>query len=508
MRIADPDENGIGEILLRGSNITSGYRNNPEATKAAFTPDGWFRTGDLGYIDADGYLYVTGRAKEMIVLGGGKKVFPEPLEKIYGASPYVREIAVLERSGNLVALVRPDVDAIRAIGVTLLDDPIRIWFAQVSQRLPPYQRLSGFALIEEALPRTRLGKYRRFLLPQLYDRVLTKGVKRGPVPLSDADRAFLAEPTAAKVWALLAKRCADKPLALDANLAFDLAIDSFDWMEISFELEESLDIRVTGEMVAGLRTVRDLIVAVTGLVAQGVAAGKAAKQWVLSPAQAAWLRPTGPLLDTIAASLCIVDKLVFRWGFDLHVEGIDRLPVQGPFVVAPNHASETDAFAITAALPFRLLRRCYWAGDDRRMFSSAAMRLFSRVAHVFPVDERVPMAAVAAASTLLARGDILVWFPEGWVSSDGRLQRFRPGIGKLLTDVTAPAVPAYIAGTFEVMPRGRRWPRRHPIRVVFGDPANVDDLEKAGAGETREERIAAALRDKVAALARSIGVEP
>jgi long-chain acyl-CoA synthetase len=109
---------------------------------------------------------------------------------------------------------------------------------------------------------------------------------------------------------------------------------------------------------------------------------------------------------------------------------------------------------------------------------------------------------------VLARGDILIWFPEGWVSPDGRLQRFRPGIGKLLTDVAAPVVPTYIGGTFEAMPRGRRWPRRHPIRVAFGAPVTVDALEAAGTGDSREERIANALRDQVAALARSIGFEP
>jgi long-chain acyl-CoA synthetase len=508
MRIAEPRESGIGEILLKGSNITSGYRNNPEATKAAFTADGWFRTGDLGYIDEAGYLHVTGRAKEMIVLGGGKKVFPEPLEKIYAASPYIREIALLERAGDLVALVRPDVDAIKAIGVTLIEDPIRVWFSQAAQQLPPYQRLSGFVIVGQALPRTRLGKYRRFLLPQLYERALAKQTQGGPAPLSEADRAFLAEPTAAAVWALLRKRYADKPLALDADLSFDLSIDSFDWMEIALELERGLGVQLTSEMVAGLRTVRELIVAVTGLVDHRAADGNTARRWALSEEEAGWLRPTGPVANIVAAAGQAIDKLVFRWGFALHVDGIERVPMHGPFVVAPNHSSELDAFAIAAALPARLLRRSYWAGDDHRMFSTAPMRLFSRVSHVFPVDERVPMAAVMAATTVLVRGDILIWFPEGWVSPDGRLQRFRPGVGKLLTDVSAPVVPTYISGTFEAMPRGRRWPRRRPIRVAFGAPVSVDALEAAGTGDSREERIAHALRDQVAALARSIGGEP
>jgi long-chain acyl-CoA synthetase len=508
MRIADPDENGVGEILLLGSNITSGYRNNAEATTAAFTPDGWFRTGDLGYIDGDGYLHVTGRAKEMIVLGGGKKVFPEPIEKVYGASPYIREIAVLERAGDLVALVRPDVEAIKAIGVTLLEDPIRVWLSQAAQQLPPYQRLSGFVILEQALPRTRLGKYRRFLLPQLYERALAKGAQGTPPPLSDAERAFLAEPTAATVWRVLQKRCAGKPLALDADLAFDLGIDSFDWMEIALELEDSLGVHLTSEIVVGLRTVRDLVVTVTGLVERDASGEKARGRPVLSLTPSEWLRPTGLAANMAAAAGRAVDALTLRWGFALQADGSERLPAQGPFVVAPNHASELDAFAIAAALPSRLFRRCYWAGDDQRMFSTSAMRLFSRLAHVFPVDERAPLAAVAAAATLLARGDILIWFPEGWVSPDGRLQRFRPGIGKLLTDVPVPVVPAFICGTHEAMPRGKHWPRRHPIRVVFGDPVAVDALEAAGVGESREERIAAALCDKVAALAHSVGAEP
>ena len=508
MRIAEADENGIGEILLRGSNITSGYRNNPEATKAAFTPDGWFRTGDLGYIDAEGYLYVTGRAKEMIVLGGGKKVFPEPLERIYAASAFIREIALLERDGDLVALVRPDVDAIKAIGVTLIEDPIRVWLSQAAQRLPPYQRLSGFVIVEQPLPRTRLGKYRRFLLPQLYERALAKETRAGPSPLSEADRAFLAEPTAASVWALLQKRCGDRPLALDANLAFDLSIDSFDWMEIALELDHSLGVQLTSDVIAGLRTVRELIVAVTGLAERGGSEGKTTERRALSEEEAAWLRPTGPIVNIVAMTGQALDKLALRWGFALRVDGIERLPTQGPFAVTPNHTSELDAFAIAAALPTRLFRRTYWGGDDQRMFSTAPMRLFSRVSHVFPVDERAPMVAVAAATAILARGDILIWFPEGWVSPDGRLQRFRPGIGKLLTDVSVPIVPAYIRGTFEALPRGQRWPRRRPIRVVFGDPVTADTLEAAGGGDSREERIAHALRDKVAALARSISVEP
>src|SRR5690606_25730672 len=109
IRIAKVEGDGAegGEIQLKGTSAFSGYRNNDEANAEAFTEDGWFRTGELGHLDDDGYLYVTGRAKELIVLGGGKNVNPEESEMGDAESHYIQEIAGLERQGALVALIRP-----------------------------------------------------------------------------------------------------------------------------------------------------------------------------------------------------------------------------------------------------------------------------------------------------------------------------------------------------------------------------------------------------------------
>jgi long-chain acyl-CoA synthetase len=161
IRIADPDDHGIGEIELRGGSITTGYINNPDANRAAFTAEGWFRTGDVGFLDRDGFLFVTGRSKEILVLGGGKKVNPEDLERIYGDAPEIIELALLEEKGGLVALVRPDAPKLRARGAADMRDGIRGILGEKAQGLPSYERLSGFALTDQPLPRTRLGKYRR-----------------------------------------------------------------------------------------------------------------------------------------------------------------------------------------------------------------------------------------------------------------------------------------------------------------------------------------------------------
>lgn len=99
VKIDNPDENGIGEILAQGPTVMIGYVDNPTATKEAIY-DGWFHTGDLGYIDKDGFLFVTGRKKDVIVLKNGKNIFPEELEILINGLPYVSECMVFGRPCN------------------------------------------------------------------------------------------------------------------------------------------------------------------------------------------------------------------------------------------------------------------------------------------------------------------------------------------------------------------------------------------------------------------------
>jgi hypothetical protein len=112
----------------------------------------------------------------------------------------------------------------------------------------------------------------------------------------------------------------------------------------------------------------------------------------------------------------------------------------------------------------------------------------------------VGVTLVGAA--IVQRGQVLVWFPEGERSPSGTLQRFRPGIGLVLSAQPAPVVPVYIAGAFDALPRGRWWPRIRPITVTFGEPVDPRELERRGEGDQPHLRITAALHDRVAALSR------
>jgi long-chain acyl-CoA synthetase len=494
VRIAEPDPAGVGEVQLHGPAVTSGYLNNPAANAASFTADGWFRTGDVGYVDPDGFLFITGRANEILVLGGGKKISPEDLEKHYTA-PGIAELAVLEVGGALVALVRPDVEALRARRVTNLRDGVDVALTQQAQDLPSYEHLAGFALTEIPLPRTQLGKLRRFMLPPIYTAVLAGVVKREARPLSDDDLALLRDPVANGIWEMVQYRYPEKAIDLDVNVALELNLDSFGWMELAVSLDEQFGIALTETDIAAVTTIRDLL-GVAGARRQSPAAAASA-----GPDLDRWLAPTGPLTTLVGLFLAEINRLLMRAAFRLRASGLHRLPEHGGFILTPNHVSDLDPLVIAAALPLSQLRRIHWAGDTVRLFSSRLSRGFCRAVHVFPVDETHPAAALRGSEHVLRAGDTLVWFPEGWRSPDGRCRRFMPGIGQLLLRIGTPAVPVWIDGAFEALPRSRRVPRLRPIAVIFGEPVSAETLREKGQGLTDEERIAEALRRRVIALA-------
>ena len=344
VRIARPDETGVGEIELRGSSVTPGYRD-PEANRAAFTEDGWFRTGDLGYLDEDGFLFVTGRASEVIVLGGGKKVNPEDLEKTYAANPVIGEIAVLERGGQLVGLVRPNPERLREIGTLNVEHAVRVALAEVGQSLPAYERLAGFAVSARPLPRTRLGKYRRFLLPDLYDEAKTGPREARKPELSAEDRRFLANPIAAGAWRLVRERYVDRAPTLDSHLALDLGVDSLEWMGLSLELEARLNVALDEEDMARIETVRDLVAALVRAGARPRAEVEARERRVLADRER-WLRPVGPVLTLVGLCLFALNKMLMRTVFRLRVSGLDNLPKTGAFLLVSNHVSDLDPLAV------------------------------------------------------------------------------------------------------------------------------------------------------------------
>ncbi|WP_207890344.1 AMP-binding protein [Rubrobacter taiwanensis] len=495
-----------GEILARGPGVFEGYRNMPEETGEVFTEDGWFRTGDLGYFDEDGFLYITGRASTLIVTEGGKNVQPEEVEEVYLESPYIREIGVLEDGGRLAALIVPEMREVRRRGE--VEEVIREAVAERSRHLPAYQRISDYAITGRPLEYTQLGKLRRHILEERYEQAKW-GEEAGeaPVPveeMSREDRELLENPAARQVWNWLADRYPDRRLEPETHLHLDLGIDSLEWVNLTMEIGQRTGVELEEEAIERVETVRDLLreVAEAGET-RDIASPLKNPEQVLDGRQKRLLRPLSPVEAALARGMFALNRAVARGPFALRVEGRERLPEEGPFIIAPNHVSYLDAFAVAAALDHRHLRRTYWGGWVGAAFGNPVNRFISRLAQVVPVDpHRAGTSSLAFSAAVLERGKNLVWFPEGRRSPTGELQPFKPGVGMLLEHFRVPVVPVFIRGTREAMPQGQILPRPHPVTVVFGEPLEPDELERQGEGDRPQDRITSALRERVAELGR------
>jgi long-chain acyl-CoA synthetase len=481
-----------GEVLLKGPSVFGGYAGHPEANAAAFTDAGWFRTGDLGYLDPEGYLWITGRAKEMIVLPDGKNIAPEEVEAVYAESPYIAEIAVLEREGALAGLVVPDMEALRDASGSV-GDLIRIALAEQATRLPAYKRLSDWAMTRETLPRTRLGKYQRHDLPAIYERAQRGEQATAPAP-DAADRRLLADPTVAAVFAWLQARFPDRTVTLDTSPQLDLGVDSLGWVALGMALEDRFDLALSDAMVARSLTVRELLteIAAADRHEAGTRPETALPRWLAS----GQTRPERWGGVALHALVRLVGKAMFR----LAVTGQQHVPASGPLIIAPNHVSDLDAIILPAALPGRCRPSLAWGADRHRVFGHRTGRLVARLANLFPVDDRTPAASLETAAAALRAGRVLIWFPEEFRSPDGQLQTFKPGIGQLVRETGAPVLPCVIAGTYEAMPRGRRFPRPTAVRVTFGPPIPAETLTADAATAAA---VAARVRRAVADLVAS-----
>ncbi len=175
MRLGEPDADGNGEILVRGPNIMKGYEGRPDLTAEVVDAEGWLHTGDLGAIDRDGYLTITGRIKNLIVTSGGKNIYPEEIENALLESPFIAEAVVVGRDDpdhgeQPYAIVHPDMEALAEAGGgsapsgEALRRALAGEVSRTTRGLAGYKVPVGFDVSLEELPKTSSRKVKRFMV--------------------------------------------------------------------------------------------------------------------------------------------------------------------------------------------------------------------------------------------------------------------------------------------------------------------------------------------------------
>ncbi|HAK59540.1 MAG TPA: hypothetical protein DCO77_04025 [Nitrospiraceae bacterium] len=267
VKIVDPDDKGMGEIAIRGPNVMAGYYRKPAET-AEVLRNGWFFTGDLGYRDGQGYFFITGRSKEVIVLATGKNIFPEELEKIYKQLPAVKEICLVMGERGLEAAVVPDFEYLRKMNISHSRDTIETQIADLTKDLSPYKRIMGFKVFKDSLPATRLGKLKRSKVRALY--LAEEEQQTGAV--TEEDQALLTEPVGKRVLLCLEPFSAKKPILPDDNLELDLGLDSLARVELVVNIEKSLGVKLPESFGSEVFTVKDAVLKLQELLARGTIA--------------------------------------------------------------------------------------------------------------------------------------------------------------------------------------------------------------------------------------------
>lgn len=516
----------VGEVIIGGDIVMKGYYNRPDATSETIR-NGWLYSGDLGYLDPRGVLFITGRKKEVIVLSSGKNIYPDEIETHYLRSPFIKEICVMglvSRPGEpfserLHAVIVPNFDVLREKKIVNSHEVIRFDVENLSAELPSTKRILSFDLWRDPLPRTTTRKLKRFEIQRRVmagERSGTESTGAVAEEPTAEEAIWLSQPDVQKAVAVIKEASkAKKPVLPSSNLELDLGFDSMERVELVVALERELDAKADDKVISAVYTVREMVDAI--LQARG---GAAAARTTLPGWEAILASdPEDPaVLKSLRASKLITlwwyvlgktVGLMMRIFFNLRVSGKEKLPKEGPFILSPNHQSFLDGPVVASQIPWRLFKNMFYVGTSE-IFGQGIFKYLGRTFRLVPVDPDSNLVnAMRAGAFGLKTGNNLVLYPEGERSIDGTPKKFKKGAAILAAHLKVPIYPVAIEGFYDVWPRSKKFPRLSrlfKLRVQFGDP--IQPPEAAPNSEETYKQITESLRERVVQMWEGLRNKP
>ncbi len=502
VQIHHPNPDGIGEIVAQGPSLMAGYYRNPGATEHMMR-SGTLHTGDLGYIDADGYLYITGRLKDVIVSSAGKNIYPVELEELYQHSPNIAEICVVgvnigDSHGEEVhAVIVPNRRG--KPNPAEVESTIRQHLQNCARDLPSYQHLHKLHFWESELPKLPTFEiHRRRVKEMLLDRLsgVTQDDNSTGESADDAsdETASSAQPdwisggwegAIASELSRLSRLPLEK-IRLEDHLDADLGLDSLARVELLLLLEAKIQHPIPDEMVMQIRTVGDVIQSVKTLQVQPEIHMVESSVSISARAEPPTYTDMGlPHLSIKTRLLRLGMRIAYHGYFSIKTYGKAHIPDGKPCIFVANHTSHLDTGAVVTALGKSARGIKILAARDYFFNTRFKAWFFGKLFKFLPFERKDNFSQflqdVRTSHEIMLENRCLLIYPEGTRSVTGELQPFKAGLGLLAYETGAPVVPTYIDGAYQALPKGKNLPRRKQIKVVFGEPMTLRASEDGAA---------------------------
>ena len=465
-----------GEIVATGKNIMKGYYNRPEET-AEVLRDGWLYTGDLGHFDKEGNLCITGRKKEIIILGNGKNVNPTEIEQdIERSDALIKEIAVIAKNGVLCAIIRPDEKVLAERQIPNLEEFIR-WeiIDKYNSTASHHKKILDFVLTNQPLPRTRLDKIQRF---KLEDFLQHKDEKRAE---SDVPETKEYEKIAGYI-----RKTTEKDVFPDDHIEIDLGLDSLDKIELASFINSEFGIKISETDIQNLATVRKIADFTAERESKKTDNSKQDWKTVLRENLNNMELPRSAFYHRLLRFSLVAAVRTF---FKVRFFGAENIP-KGPVIFAANHQSVVDALFVLAKIPAKEFKRTYCFAKEKHFKQWWRRYMAKRNNIIIMREDEEIVDSIKRMASVLKKGRNVLIFPEGTRSRNGGLGEFKQTFTLLACEINVPIVPVAIDGAFEAFPRNRKFP--HPfkkITVTYLPPISPE-------GKTREE-LAAAVKEAI-----------
>lgn len=461
-----------GEITAAGENIMMGYYNRPEET-AAVLKDGWLYTGDLGRMDEDGYLYITGRKKEIIVLSNGKNVNPTEIEEEILSAPLVRDCGVFAMNDQLHIMLVPEIAEQQTDNEALKSRMIREVIEPYNKRVSAYKKVIGIHITDQELPRTRLGKLQRFKLAEM---VVKKPETKLPVEvIDDPVYNMIAD------WIQQEKGIKVLPAY---HPEMDCGLDSLDKVSFHTYMKQTFGVSPEPQEIAEFRSVLAL--------SQWVSENKTRMEeikvdWKSILQEKVQLKLPGTWITGQIALW--FSRLFLRLYFRFRATGTENIP-DGPCIIAPNHQSFFDGMFVASFLRFKQARKTYFYAKEKHIRQPWLKFLANRNnIIIMDLNNNLKESIQKMAEVLRSNRNIII-FPEGTRTYNGKLGDFKKTFAILSSELNVPIVPVSIKGAYEALPRGSFFPKpRKRITVEYLKPVFPEEMSYEALANIVKEKI-------------------